>query len=147
MSATDLIFTPIGRQRSELCSILCSGDRFWPFYNFQFLVSRIIFPLELPIRSRRKTKFKFFSPISAPWPSRWLSWVSANAPWKMSATDAMFTPIDRQRGKLCSILISGDRFWPFYNFQLFRWSRKQIFQILLHYRGGSDLCCITVAPK
>ena len=36
----DAIFTPIGRQRSELCSILCSGDRFWPFYNFQFFGGR-----------------------------------------------------------------------------------------------------------
>ena len=40
MSATDLIFTPIGCQRSELCSNLCSGDRFWPFYNFQFFGGR-----------------------------------------------------------------------------------------------------------
>ena len=61
MSATDLIFTPIGCQRSELCSNLCSGDRFWPFYNFQFFGGReFIFPSVIPIRSRRKTKLSCF---------------------------------------------------------------------------------------
>ena len=40
MSTKDVIFNPIGRQRSELCSILYSGDRFWPFYNFQFFGGR-----------------------------------------------------------------------------------------------------------
>ena len=40
MSTKDAIATPIGRQRSELCSILYSGDRFWPFYNFQFFGGR-----------------------------------------------------------------------------------------------------------
>ena len=27
---------PGATKKSELCSNLCSGDRFWPFYNFQF---------------------------------------------------------------------------------------------------------------
>ena len=40
MSTEDAIATPIGRQRSELCSILCSGGRCWQFYNFQFFGGR-----------------------------------------------------------------------------------------------------------
>ena len=40
MNAKDAIGTPIGCQRRVLCSILCFGDRFWPFYNFPFLGGR-----------------------------------------------------------------------------------------------------------
>ena len=40
-----------------------------------------------------KTKLIVFPPISAPWPFPWPSWVWLHAAWKMSATDAIFTPI------------------------------------------------------
>ena len=186
---------------------LCSGDRFWPFYNFPFFGGReFCFPWLVPTQQPWKTKLKFcstdlgalafsmalvglvrrgmeneyqrchchphwspteramfdslfwgpilavlqfpvfgvanlffrwsylyghdgklnskfFSPISAPWPSRGLSWVSANAPWKMSATDSIFTPISHHRSELCSMLCSGDRFWPIYHSPFFGWSR------------------------
>ena len=62
---------------------------------------------------------KIFPPISAPWPDIVPSWVWAHAPWKMSAKDAIATPIGCQRRVLCSILCFGDRFWQFYNFQFF----------------------------
>ena len=71
----------------------------------------------------------FFPPISSPWPFPWPSWGGIDGEWKMSATDLIFTPIGCQRSELCSNLCSGDRFWPFYNFQFlvvanlfFRWS-------------------------
>ena len=86
------------------------------------------------IQPLRKTKLKHFSPISAPWPFPGPSWGGIDGEWKMSATDLIFTPIGCQRSELCSNLCSGDRFWPFYNFQFFG-GREFIFPSVIPIRS------------